>query len=213
MVQKDRERASPANTVGVIFAGGQSRRMGQAKASLEFSGEPLIARIERRFSGQCFAQAVSVREVGTLPTNSPQIIDDDPQKDGGPMIGVLSALKWAQSVRRCRFLLTTPVDTPFLPKEMLRILSAAMEDENIHSSVAMTEGQVHGLSALYDLSVLPRAEHIILENGERALKAFHQAIGSATVSFDGGLVDPFFNINTPDDLDHAQQLAKSHPTA
>lgn len=211
MTQSYQPRATQSNTLGVIFAGGRARRLGQAKSSIDFAGEPLLSRIEDRLKTQSFDQAISVREPASVVSTYTEIIDSDKSGQAGPIIGVLSALKWACSVRGCCFLLTTPVDTPFLPRNIATTLWAGMERTGAKSAVAVTGGHVHGLSALYDVSIFPTARKVIADNGQRMIKMFHQDIGSAHVSFEAQPVDPFFNINTKEDLGLARQWAKAHP--
>lgn len=199
--------ASAANRpLGVILMGGESRRMGAPKAAIQLAGQTLFERTVAALEPQCREIAVVVREKGQAPAGVEEIIDAEVPGAGGPLLGVLAALRWAAGQGS---LLTTPVDTPFLPADLAVRLEGAVAQNNAHSAVAMSKDRMHGLTALFAPAALPPAEQIIVERGERMLQAFHLQMASSPVRFSTDDGDPFANLNDPSDLAAAENRLSS----
>ncbi|ADM10758.1 molybdopterin-guanine dinucleotide biosynthesis protein A [Parvularcula bermudensis HTCC2503] len=203
---------SPPTTFGVIFMGGESRRLGQEKASVELAGMTLLDRIVDRLSPQCAQLALSVRRAGDGLEGLDEVVDPVTEKPGGPLMGVLAALRWARG-QGARFLLTSPVDTPFLPTDLADRLRAEMSGHRARSAVAVSRDRIHGLTALYGTDLLPDVERLVLQEDERMLQAFHLRIGSVPTVFATTPTDPFININTPEDLAAARALIGENPSS
>lgn len=207
-----KSRPTLKNTAGVILCGGEGRRFGGNKPTSLFHGEALIDRIEGRLRPQCAKVAVSVGKTSDIETTLDRILDI-PVTEGGPIIGVLAAMRWAAVQKNIQFLVTTPTDTPFFPLDMVRCLADGLVERGRQSAVAFSGARMHGLSALYDIELLSKVASIILEKGARRMDAFHEVIGSAVVPFSNASVDPFFNINTKQEMTRALALSELFPEA
>ena len=180
--------------------------MGRPKAELSFGAQTLFERTAERLGPQCCELAVCVRSAGSAPAGWPEIVDAPAEGDGGPLLGVLSALRWAAAEKPESPVLISPVDTPFLPLDLVARLSQAMAEKGTKSAVAVSGDRVHGLTALFAPTALAEAEALVEEGGERMLQAFHLSLGSTPVRFDTAERDPFFNINRPEDLEAAAKM-------
>ena len=127
----------------------------------------------------------------------------DQVADAGPLAGVLAGMGWARA-QGCDRLVTVAGDTPFLPADLVARLAAG--GGGVPVSVAATD-RVHPVFALWDVA---RADDLraALAAGTRRVMDFAAAQGAVEVRFAvAGGGDPFFNINTPEDLAQAQARA------
>ena len=130
----------------------------------------------------------------------------DSVADAGPLAGVLAAMEWARA-QGCDGVVTVAGDTPFFPGDLVARLAAG------GGPVALAKtDRVHPVFALWDVALAP-ALRLALDAGTRRVMEFVAAQGAVEVVFPvAGGVDPFFNINTPDDLARARDLAAQGET-
>jgi molybdopterin-guanine dinucleotide biosynthesis protein A len=133
----------------------------------------------------------------------PDSIPDQP----GPLAGVLAAMIWAEA----DYVATVPGDAPFLPPDLLVRLAEARTAAGAEIALARSGGRSHPVAALWPSRLRPALQRAISEEGLRRMAdwvARHQAV---EVDFPVEPVDPFFNINRPEDLAAAERLCQSHP--
>ncbi|MGC9417900.1 MAG: molybdenum cofactor guanylyltransferase MobA [Rhodovulum sp.] len=188
--------------VGLILAGGRGRRLGGVdKALIRLNGETLLARVAARLGPQVAALGLSANGPGrTYAAVGLPVLPDAPPGDRGPLAGVLAGLDWAAD-GGAEALVTAAVDTPFLPPDLV----ARLLDSGAPLAVAESGGRRHPTAALWPVSL--RAElRAALDRGVRRLGGFAEAQGAVAVGFAPGAdgIDPFFNINTPEDLARAE---------
>ena len=190
------------NAVAVaILAGGQGKRLGGGKPMRLLQGERLIdiaLRGARQWSDIvtiCLHDSTQIEEPGaSISIDPPQIV--------GPLGGLTSGLKFARN-SACGLLLTIPVDTPFLPKDLLQRLLGAIGDGAC--AIAMSGGRVHPICALWRTTVLAQLNDYV-RSGRRSLMGFAERLGCGIVEWPVGQADPFLNINTLEDLEKAERL-------
>lgn len=203
MNQKD------ARPPAVILAGGLSRRMGHDKAQVALQGTPLALRVVERLKPQVSTVYLNASEDHPLATHLPLIPDTRPDKPG-PLAGVLAGLKHlAERPEPPTHLLTSPCDTPFLPTDLAELLVSKAETDTI--VLAGSGGRTHPITALWPLSLAYDLEAWLSDPAHRRVFDFvarHQAKTVDFAPFQGplGSVDPFFNVNTPEDLDTARAI-------
>jgi molybdopterin-guanine dinucleotide biosynthesis protein A len=181
----------------VILAGGEGRRIGGGKPLRTFAGERLIDRAVTLARSWSDGVAIAVRDrsqVGSVPVD---LISD--QDVPGPLGGLISGLKFAARERR-EFLLAIPADMPFLPPDLLDLLGQAIGD--LRCALAASGGQLHPVCGLWRADAIDRAAGYAAA-GRRSLKGFAEVVGFVAVAWPSEPVDPFFNINTSDDLAEA----------
>ncbi|MBL4806672.1 MAG: molybdenum cofactor guanylyltransferase MobA [Rhodobacteraceae bacterium] len=197
-------------TAGIILAGGLSRRMGGGDKSLLALGEqPILAHVVDRLRGQVDVMALNANGDAARfdPFNLP-VIADSIDGFAGPLAGVLAGMDWAagQGISQ---IITVAADTPFFPEHLVSALKMAAISDGAQLAMATTPDPDRGYNrhptfGLWDVA-LREDLRAALNSGMRKVIAWTQPIGCANVSFDGFAFDPFFNVNTPEDLVQAQQ--------
>jgi molybdopterin-guanine dinucleotide biosynthesis protein A len=188
---------------GVILAGGQARRMGGGdKCLLPLAdGRVVLDEIVARLGGQVDCLALSANGDAARFGGWGLPVLPDSMADAGPLAGLLVAMDWAQA-QGCARVVTVAGDTPFFPTDLVARLAAA------RGAVALAKtDRVHPVFALWDVALADDLR-VALAAGTRRVMDFAKAQGAVEVVFPvTGGVDPFFNINTPDDLAQAQDFA------
>ncbi|WP_428377201.1 molybdenum cofactor guanylyltransferase MobA [Lichenicoccus sp.] len=190
-------------TAGLILAGGAGRRMGGLdKPLLKLGDRTLLQHVIDRLAPQLGPLALSANGEPARYAcyGLPVLADEVP--DQGPLAGLLRGLDWAAAAG-CSTLVSVPGDTPFIPDNLLGALSPA-------PAVAVSDGRRHHLVAHWPVECRMDLRSFLAADDRRSVFVFSRLLGMREVEF--GLPDPFFNINTPDDLAAAaERLAPSPP--
>lgn len=197
---------------GLVLAGGRSTRMGgDEKALLRLDGQRMIDRVAARLAPQVCRLAISANgDPARFGLPRVPVLPDTLPGGLGPLAGVLAGLEWAAALQGVTGLVTVATDTPFLPLDLVDRLAAARSDP-ARLAVAASGGRIHPVDALWPVAAAGELRRF-LEAGETyKAKRFLENIGYSSVSFDpvdlpGGRVDPFFNVNTREDLATATRL-------
>ncbi len=195
---------------GIILAGGASSRMGgHDKTLLRLGDELLVERAIRRLASQVCTVAVNSNSgTSELPAfNVPVIADRWPERRG-PLAGVLAGMIWARA-QGCSHIVTVAGDTPFFPENLVSELVSTMT-RTVASLVLAASGdgkdmRRHPTFGIWDCrlaSDLARS----LEDGQRKIVAWSDRHSTEVARFRTDGVDPFFNVNTPEQLRLARQL-------
>jgi molybdopterin-guanine dinucleotide biosynthesis protein A len=192
------------DVLGVILAGGASRRFGGDKAQALLAGRPLLEWVAGRARAQVGRLLVNANDHLADCAGLERLSDEAPGQ--GPLAGILAALAEA---KRCGLPLvaTFACDTPFFPADTVTKLRDALATMPSDFAMARCGAISHRIFALWRVDCLPRLA-AAFGDGERALHEaeHHLACSRADFAAQGGPGgDPFFNINTQDDLDAAQQ--------
>ena len=200
---------------GVILAGGLARRMGGGdKALSEVAGRPLLARVIERLAPQVEGAALNANgDPARFAAFSLPVVADESDDRPGPLAGVLAGMDWAAGTGASH-VLTVAADTPFFPRDLGARLAAAV-GEATPIALAATPDAERGRPARHPTfglwPVALRGDlRAALADGVRKVVLWTDRHGAATVVFDAAPFDPFFNVNTPDDLARAEALAKAH---
>ncbi len=198
-----------ARPPAVILAGGLSRRMGTDKAMILLSGTPLALHIAQRLEPQVSAVVLNAPLDHPLAGTLPVLPDSKPDRPG-PLAGVLASLRaCGERADAPTHILTTPCDTPFLPHDLVSRLAEQAESGTI--VMASCAGRAHPVTALWPISLADDLDRWLDDPDHRRVFDFVARHPSRTVEFElldgpSGPVDPFFNINTPEDLALAATL-------
>lgn len=203
--------ASPSANLprGVVLAGGLSSRMGSDKATVMLGGKPLVHHVIERLAPQTDGLSVN-SNVSTGLNLAPAItvFGDTVPGHVGPMAGVLSGMRHAaRHVPVASHVATVPTDTPFFPTDLVARLQAAITEHG-QIAVAFSAGIMHPVFALWPVALADELEHWLLTDDKRRVRGFIERHPVAKVEFPmietvDGPIDPFFNINTPADLETA----------
>lgn len=206
----------PAVLPGMILAGGLSSRMGETKAFLDIRpGETIIARIIATLSPQVDSLLLNAPgEFGRVQGLFPHMprIPDTTAGELGPLAGVLSGLRHFAAARpQATHLLTAPSDSPFLPRNLAELLWQAIDSPQM-IAVAVSNGRKHPVFAIWPVALADDLASWIAADDKRRMNAFLARHRVATVDFPEistglGPLDPFYNINTPEELAEARRFA------
>ena len=194
---------------GVILAGGLSRRMGGGdKGLLTLGGETLLARVIARIEPQVAEVALNANgDTARFDGYKLPIIADSVAEYPGPLAGVLAGMDWAAEQGHSH-IVTAAADTPFFPCDLVPRLMLAGEDAPI--ALAATPDPDRGVLRHPTFGFWPvslredlRAS---LKDGLRKVVAWTDKHGAATATFSARPFDPFFNVNTPEDMARAEGL-------
>ncbi|WP_406871103.1 molybdenum cofactor guanylyltransferase MobA [Thioclava sp. 'Guangxiensis'] len=179
---------------GLILAGGEGRRLGGVdKALVPLGGQPLLAHVMARFAPQVERVAISANGDGARfapwAQGCPVLPDPPAHLHEGPLAGILAGLDWAQA-QGAQGVVTVAVDTPFLPHDLVARLAGE------GPALAMSSERRHPTFAAWPVGLRDEVAQA-LRAGERRLGRPLQ--GARAVVFEAQ-PDPFFNINTPEDL-------------
>ncbi|WP_121062811.1 molybdenum cofactor guanylyltransferase MobA [Chachezhania antarctica] len=197
--------------LGLILAGGQARRMGGGdKGRLALGDGTLMSQVVERLRPQVGDMALNANgdparfdDVG-LP-----VLADSIDGFAGPLAGVLAGLDWAAS-QGATSIVSAAVDTPFFPADLVARLQDAAMDMDHPLALAATPDPERGLSRHPTFGLWPVALRddlrAALTDGLRKVVQWTDRHGAALAVFHATPFDPFFNVNTPEDLARATRL-------
>lgn len=195
--------------LGLVLAGGQARRMGGGDKGLSvLGGRPILLRIVDRLRPQVRSLALNANgDPERLSNFGLPILPDDIADFAGPLAGVLAGLDWAAThAPDCPWLLSVPCDAPFIPLDLARRLYAACDGHRAELAVAASAGRAHPVVGLWPVRLRHNLRRAIVEEGARKVDEWAAQYRLATVEFPFDDVDPFFNLNRPEDLVEAERL-------
>lgn len=201
----------PPPTLGVILAGGLSRRMGGAdKALLSLAGRPLVEHVTERLAPQCESVIINANGDPSRFRRMPfAIVPDSVPDHPGPLAGILTALEWSAAHRPdTAWVVSAPADTPFIPRNLVLRLHEARSEKHTLMACAASGSQVHFAVGLWPVSLRHDLRQALVNQGVRSLRDWLDRHEHAKASWPAEPNDPFFNINRPEDLRHAEILAQ-----
>ncbi|CAN7487405.1 molybdenum cofactor guanylyltransferase MobA [Pararhizobium sp. LjRoot255] len=203
--------ASTDRPPAVILAGGRSSRMGSDKAAVMLGGRPLLSHIIERLTPQAAGLSVNSNANARLDfAPGIAVFADTVPGHAGPMAGVLAAMRHAaECFPAASHVATVPTDTPFVPRNLVPRLRGAITGP-AQIAVAYSAGAVHPVFALWPVGLAGELEHWLLTDDKRRVRSFIESHAMVAVDFPlietaAGPIDPFFNINTPADLETAER--------
>jgi len=199
----------PGEIAAIILAGGQGVRLGGGDKPLRsIAGRPMLDHVLERLKGQAGEIAISANgDLQRLGGYGLPVIPDE-AAGAGPLAGILSGMRWAKSIGVGR-VLTVAGDTPFLPGDLARRLGEVGESR---IAVASSGGRRHPVFALWPVALEADLASFLSSSSTLSVMAFLAPLDPVTVDFPFSLVegkplDPFFNVNTPEDLAQAEAIA------
>ena len=195
--------------LGVVLAGGQSKRFGQDKSQVQLGGKILIDYILLEILDQ-FNEILIISNNDIKFLNSKKITKiEDYKKDLGPLGGVLTAMKWIKKNNRdYKWISTFPSDTPFFKKKYLSDFIKNIDDKKSKLFFIKSNDKRHNIFGLWSTELLDRLEDDVTNKGERKVEIWANKVGVKTINMEFKNNDPFFNINTKEDLEKAKELIK-----
>jgi molybdopterin-guanine dinucleotide biosynthesis protein A len=205
--------ADPA-IVGLVLAGGLSRRMGGGDKCLRsLGGRPILARILDRLRPQVGALVVNANgDAARFAAFGVPVAADTVDGFAGPLAGVLAGLNWVARHRpEARFMVSVASDAPFFPPDLVDRLVAGAEAAGTPMACAMSGGRTHPVFGLWPVALAGDLDHALRVEDVRKVDAWTGRHGCAAVAFADGAYDPFFNVNRPEDLAAAEEMLARTP--
>ncbi len=214
------QSAKSAHTVvGLLLAGGQSRRMESAfttgkgdKGLLDIVGKPMLAHVIDRLRPQVGPMVINANGDPSrfAPFGLP-VVADPIEGFVGPLAGILAGLRWAAAnAPQSRYVVSVSTDAPFLPADLVARLASALDDATCRIVLARSGGELHPVIGLWPVELADDLE-AALRSGTRKVLDWTDRHGARGVDFPfqsihDRLIDPFFNANTPEELEEAREL-------
>lgn len=196
---------------GVILAGGQSRRFrSQPKPLVKLGGVTLVEHVIERLYPQVGVIALSVERRNPLfNTFDLEQIEDPEPGSNGPLPALLASLRWLKANGKFEWLQLAPCDTPFLPKDLVGRLALHVGAQAASACIPRFRGNLHGACGLWNVSLLDTVEQAVAD-GLQGFKQYLELHPVAVLDWPepyAGAADPFFNVNTPEQLAQAERFA------
>ncbi|MEM9356843.1 MAG: molybdenum cofactor guanylyltransferase MobA [Pseudomonadota bacterium] len=204
-----------SNIVGVLLAGGLSRRMGGGdKSLLDVAGQSMMQHVVDRLSPQVTALAINANgDPARFAAFGLPVVPDTIDGFVGPLAGVLAGMRWAETLAEpARWVVTASTDAPFIPEQLVARLRDEKDREEAAIALAKSGGHLHPVIGLWPVGLADDLEAALRE-GVRKVLHWTDRHGIVAVDFPfvpvgGEEIDPFFNANTPEELDRARELVQ-----
>ena len=201
--------------VGIILAGGSGTRMGVAdKALVNIRGRTMLERVIERLKPQVEQLVLSANgDPARFAAFGVPVVPDS-ALGLGPLAGLLAGMRWSEAnLPEARFVASVAADMPFIPVDLVERLSEGCgRDENTVALAASSAG-THPVCGLWPVKVADVLERLLKSGENPKVLSFADRFMRLNVPFDdielpkGERVDPFFNVNTPEDARRAEEIA------
>ena len=205
-------RPAPFGITGVVLAGGRSRRMGGGdKGLLQLAGKPMLSHVVERLAPQVDAVIINANgEPRRFAALALPVVADTIAGFAGPLAGVLAGMRWsAAHAPGARFILTAAGDAPLPPRDLAERLRAALAASG-SIALAQSMGALHPVIGLWPVELADDLEAGLRAGVRKVLDFTHRhgmvSVPFAPVALCGLEIDPFFNANTPAELDQLRAL-------
>jgi molybdopterin-guanine dinucleotide biosynthesis protein A len=195
--------------IGLLLAGGQSRRMGGGDKCLRLlGGDTILARVVARVRPQVRRVVLNANgDPARFAAYALPVIADSVAGFAGPLAGVLAGLDWAAvNMPDCPWVASVPTDAPFLPADLVARLLAGVDERHADMACAASGGQHHPVVGLWPVRLRADLRRALTAEDVRKVDVWTGRYRLAVVDFPIGGVDPFFNTNRPEDLAAAERL-------
>jgi molybdopterin-guanine dinucleotide biosynthesis protein A len=200
--------------IGLLLAGGLSRRMGGGDKSLRLlAGRPVLAHVIERVRPQVRRLCLNANgDPARFAAFGLPVVADSIEGFAGPLAGVLAGLEWAaENAPDCQWVASVPTDAPFLPRDLVQRLFVPCLRGDADMACAVSAGQAHPVAGLWPISARGQLRRALVEEEIRKVDLWTARYRLAPVEFSAEPVDPFFNANRPEDLAEAERLVTLAP--
>jgi len=201
---------SEHNILGTILAGGQSKRMGKDKLFLELNNKKLIEHTLDKVKKYLKKIIIITNQDNKFFfENNLTTVKDCVEGQLGPLVGILTAMKWAkENLSKCSWIATFPCDTPFFPESIIESFIEESEKKESLILCASSHGRKHNIFGLWSLDLYDKLKDDLINKKVRKVQDWTEKNKIKNLEFTFKDYDPFFNINTEEDLEFAKKLSK-----
>jgi molybdopterin-guanine dinucleotide biosynthesis protein A len=202
-------------TLGLVLAGGLARRMGGGdKARIEIGGVSILDRVLANLSAQCTGIIINANgNPARFADTGVPVVPDNVPGHPGPLAGILAGLDWlAAQDNAIEWLVSVPGDCPFLPDDLVERLHMARRKmgSGVPLACARSGEWRHPVVGLWPLALRADLRKALIEDGLRKIEVWTARYGVAIADWPDQPIDPFFNVNTPEDAARANRIALQH---
>ena len=200
------------NILAVVLAGGKSKRFGADKNQAKLGGITLLEHVLKKVTPKFNKTLIiSNQNLNIKKINSVSIVPDYIQGNLGPLIGVLTAMKWIKkNNEKYQWVATFPCDTPFFDKTIIEEYKSKINlNESLLYFVKSNEKR-HNIFGLWSVKLIDTLEKDLVDNNYRKVEKWADKIGVKIINIKNDKFDSFFNINTKADLEDANKLLKEY---
>jgi len=200
------------NILAVVLAGGQSKRFGEDKNQAKLGNitllEHVLSKVTKKFEKTLI---ISNQNLNIKTLNSITIVPDCIQGNLGPLVGVLTSMKWIKkNNKQYQWVATFPSDTPFFDTSIIEKYKSKI---NLNESLlyfVKSNQKRHNIFGLWSVKLMDTLENDLINNNFRKVEEWADKIGVETINIKIDKFDPFFNINTKTDLKEAEKILKEY---
>ena len=197
-------------TFGLVLAGGLARRMGGGdKALIRIGNETILSRTLSRLRPQVSGVVLNANgDPARFASFGLPVVADSVPDFAGPLAGILAGLDWIAANRpETEWMVSVPGDCPFLPRDLVARLHAARIAEGKPLACAHSGDWRHPVVGLWPVALRDDLRHAITVEDLRKIEVWTARHGVALADWPVEPGDPFFNVNTPEDVEKATRLA------
>jgi molybdopterin-guanine dinucleotide biosynthesis protein A len=196
--------------LGLVLAGGLARRMGGGdKARIRIGGKTILERVLERLASQCSRLILNANgDPARFADTGLLVVPDTVPDFAGPLAGILAGLDWAaEHAPETADVLSVPGDCPFLPRDLAPRLVAARQAERRPLACARSGEWRHPVVGLWPVALRSDLRKALVEEDLHKIEIWTARHGVAIADWPDRPVDPFFNVNTPEDAAQAERIA------
>jgi len=199
--------------LGLILAGGLARRMGGGdKARIRIGGVTILGRVLACLQPQCDRIIINANgDPGRFADTGLQVVPDSVPDFAGPLAGILAGLDWAAThALDVADIVSVPGDCPFLPVDLVERLEIARAAEKLPLACARSGDWRHPVVGLWPVALRDDLRRALVEEDLHKIEVWTARHGVAIANWPAKPVDPFLNVNTPEDVVEAEHIAAQH---
>jgi molybdenum cofactor guanylyltransferase len=199
-------------TLGLVLAGGLARRMGGGdKVRIKIGRSTILDRVLATLSGQCTDIIINANgDPERFADTGCTVVPDNVPGFAGPLAGILAGLDWlAAQDNGVEWLVSVPGDCPFLPDDLVERLHEARRKlgAGVPLACARSGEWRHPVVGLWPLALRAALRKALVDEDLRKIEVFTARHGIAIAEWPTEPIDPFFNVNTPEDAARAEKVA------
>jgi molybdenum cofactor guanylyltransferase len=203
-------------TLGLVLAGGLARRMGGGdKALINIAGVPILDRVLERLRPACTGILLNANgDPSRFARWGLPVVADSVAGFAGPLAGILAGLDWAaEHAPGLEVIVSVPGDCPFIPKDLVARLHVARASADEPLACARSGEWRHPVVGLWPVALRDDLRRALVDEDLRKIEVWTARHGVAIADWPLTPVDPFFNVNTPEDAAAAERIATQHADA
>ena len=197
-------------TLGLVLAGGLARRMGGGdKPLVKIGGATILDRVLARLRPQCTQLLINANgDPSRFAATGLPVVADEVPDFAGPLAGILAGLDWTHEYApQIAWVVSVPGDCPFLPHDLVPRLHATRAAAGTPLACARSGEWRHPVVGLWPVALRENLRNALTAEGLRKIEVWTARHGVAIAEWPAAPVDPFFNVNTPEDVTEAERMA------